>query len=89
MISIPALVLTAGWVVLIAVILVLFGRTPGGAWSIAGSVARGVRDWAANRSERPPSPSPTRAPISPTAADATNPIPSAELDDFGDRPLRG
>jgi hypothetical protein len=46
-----ALLSTAGWVVLVGVILALFGTTEGGAWSIAGSVARGVRDWAGNRAE--------------------------------------
>ena len=54
MLSIPALLMTAGWVVLVGIILVLFGRTAGGAWSIAGGVARGVRSWAADRVEPPP-----------------------------------
>jgi hypothetical protein len=49
MLSIPAVVLTAIWVAIVSAILVLFGRTVGGGWSIAGSVARGVRDWAGNR----------------------------------------
>ena len=54
MLSLPALLLTAGWVVVVAVILVLFGRTAGGAWSIAGGLARGVRSWADPRREHPP-----------------------------------
>jgi hypothetical protein len=44
--SLLAVLSTAGWVVLVGVLLALFGRTEGGAWSIAGTVARGVRDWA-------------------------------------------
>ena len=72
MISIPALVLTAGWIVLVAVILVLFGRTAGGAWSIAGGVVRGVRSWASQRPE-PPS-----VATAPRAA----PSPAAELEDL-------
>jgi hypothetical protein len=31
---------------------VLFGRTEGGAWSIAGAVARGVGDWSSARREQ-------------------------------------
>ena len=64
MLSIPALVLTAGWVVLVGLILVLFGRTVGGAWSIAGGVARGVRDWAGQRREAPVGTSPVVGPRS-------------------------
>ena len=57
-----ALLGTAGWVLLVGVILALFGTTEGGAWSIAGGVARGVRDWAASRGE----PSPATSPVAET-----------------------
>ena len=74
--SLPALLLTAGWIVLVVLILMLFGRTAGGAWSIAGSVARGVREWAGSRPvDRRPAPVPRGAPG-----------PVAELEDFGGRP---
>ena len=69
MLSIPALLLTAAWVVVVSVILALFGRTAGGAWSIAGGVARGVRDWAGHRVDR--------APSTPTVASAPSARPSA------------
>ena len=77
MLSIPALLLTAGWLVLVGVILVLFGRTAGGAWSIAGSVARGITEWAGSRLRN--------------AGDAASPAGStsqsaAETIDLGDRP---
>ncbi len=71
MLSIPALLLTAAWVILVSVILALFGRTAGGAWSIAGGVARGVRSWASQRAE------PRRVETSPRAAQ-----PAAELEDL-------
>jgi hypothetical protein len=63
MLSLPALLLTAGWVVLVALILVLFGRTAGGAWSIAGGLARGVRSWADARREQLPTVSSTAAEV--------------------------
>jgi hypothetical protein len=69
MLSIPALLLTAGWVVLVLVILVLFGRTVGGAWSIAGGVARGVREWRGQPTE-PPRRSPARTSEAPASARA-------------------
>jgi hypothetical protein len=47
--QILALLATAGWVLVVAVILGLFGTTSGGAWSLAGSVARGVTEWAGHR----------------------------------------
>ena len=46
MLSIPALLLTAAWVLIVGLILVLFGRTAGGAWSIAGSA--GENTWPAS-----------------------------------------
>ena len=64
MLSIPALILTAAWAVVVAILLVLFGRTAGGGWSIAEGVARGIRDWAARAADgpaRPSSPSPSSA----------------------------
>jgi hypothetical protein len=73
MLSIPALVLTAAWVVVVSVILALFGRTAGGAWSIAGGVARGVRDWAGHRADRPRPTSPKSSP---------SPAPQAEVEDL-------
>lgn len=66
MLSIPALLMTAGWVVLVGIILVLFGRTAGGAWSIAGGVARGVRSWAAPDRVEPRLA--TRSPASPASS---------------------
>ena len=71
MLSIPALLMTAGWVVLVGIILVLFGRTAGGAWSIAGGVVRGVRSWASQQAVPP------RGATSPSAG----PSPAAELED--------
>jgi hypothetical protein len=91
MLSIPALLLTAAWVVVVAVILALFGRTAGGAWSIAGTVARGVRDWAGSGPTSASGPRATSSPSRPSApptdpasagaADAT-----AETQDLGTRP---
>lgn len=49
MISLPAVLMTIGWIVLVGAILAAFGRTVGRAWSIAGSVARGVTEWAGHR----------------------------------------
>jgi hypothetical protein len=75
MLSIPALLMTAGWVVLVVVILVLFGRTSGGAWSIAGTVARGVRDWAGTRSD-------ASRPASPSSDSPASPSPTAAVQDL-------
>ena len=51
--NVLALLGTVGWIVVVGVILRLFGTTEGGAWSIVGGVARGVRSWAG--SHRPSS----------------------------------
>jgi len=40
---------TLAWLIFTVVFVALFGRTEGGGWSIAGSVARGVRDWSRER----------------------------------------
>jgi hypothetical protein len=81
MLSLPAVVLTAIWVAIVSAILVLFGRTAGGAWSIAGSVARGVRDWATNRAadRRVVSTSPRSVGAAPPAA---RPSDRAELEEL-------
>jgi hypothetical protein len=62
--SILALLGTIGWFVLTVALLVLFGRTEGGGWSIASGVARGIHAWssARRRSSRPPS---SQAPLVP------------------------
>ena len=78
-----ALLATAGWIVLVAVILELFGTTSGGAWSIAGGVARGVTEWAgghvhASATRDAASDGPTAHPLSAS--------PSAETEDLGTRP---
>jgi hypothetical protein len=49
MISIPALLSTGAWAAIVVGIIIAFGRTEGGGWSIAGGVARGVRDWSRER----------------------------------------
>ena len=49
-----AAISTLAWVALVGVIIGLFGREEGGAWSIASGVARGVRDWSAERRRRAP-----------------------------------
>ena len=41
MISIPALLSTGAWAAVTIGLIVAFGRTEGGAWSIVGGVARG------------------------------------------------
>ena len=78
-----ALLATAGWIVVVAVILALFGTTSGGAWSIAGRVARGVTEWAGARAHA----SSTRDAASegPTA-DPFATMPSAETEELGTRP---
>jgi hypothetical protein len=60
-----AAISTLAWVALVGVIIGLFGREEGGAWSIASGVARGVRDWTTER-RRPPR-SPARSSSSPKA----------------------
>ena len=82
-----ALLATAGWIVLVAVILALFGTTSGGAWSIAGSVARGVRDWSGHEDARADTASVT-PPTSTAPRDSEPSSPRAELDDHGERPVR-
>ena len=79
MISLTALLLTAGWVVLVILILALFGGTAGGAWSIAGGLARGLREWAGAHG-----PDTGRAPGPPEDA---SPGPLAETEDLGTRPM--
>ena len=74
MLSIPALLLTAAWVIVVSVILALFGRTAGGAWSIAGGVARGVRDWVGTRVDP--------RPVSTSPMAAASPTPRAEVEDL-------
>lgn len=78
-----AMLATAAWVVLVFTILALFGSTSGGAWSIAGSVARGVRDWSGGHAAADAAPS--AAALS-TAEDSKR-APIAVVDDLGDRPL--
>jgi hypothetical protein len=62
--SIYPLIATIGWFVLTIGLLVVFGRTEGGAWSIASGVARGIRDWSSARRRSPQPPSP-QAPLVP------------------------
>lgn len=79
-----ALLTTAGWVVLVGVILALFGSTEGGAWSIAGSVARGVRDWAGTRGDTSARTASLAAPSSSSPGARSAPLspPSAETEDL-------
>lgn len=88
MISLPAVLMTIGWIVLVGAILAAFGRTVGGAWSIAGSVARGVTEWAGHRRDtgsRGASPAAVNSPGGATSrATATSPAspPAAETEDL-------
>ena len=90
--STATLIMTLAWVALVGVLLGLFGRSEGGAWSIAGDVARGVRSWAGQRRtleaassgspsprSRATSPSTSPAPASPAAA---SPSDRAELEEL-------
>jgi hypothetical protein len=88
--SILAVISTLGWVLIVGVLLGLFGRTEGGAWSIAGSVARGVRDWSTSRiPARPGTSSPGSTAASAASSPKEEPVssPAAELDDLGGRPI--
>jgi hypothetical protein len=98
MISIPALLSTGAWAAITIALIVAFGRTEGGAWSIVGGVARGVRDWSRERlAARPRSSSPFSGQLPPmqipSGAVAPRPAPpppdpSATVEDLGDRPIR-
>jgi len=90
---------TLAWLVFTVSFVVLFGRTEGGGWSIAGSVARGVRDWSRERrAVRSRSSSPFSGSLPPMhiprgAAPRTTarpPVeqPTAVVEDMGDRPIR-
>lgn len=102
MISIPALISTGAWAAITVALIVAFGRTEGGAWSIVGGVARGVRDWSRERlatRTRSSSPfsgqlPPMRIPASdaprraaPPAASRAEP-PTATLEELDNRPIR-
>ena len=89
-----AAISTLAWVALVGVIIGLFGREEGGAWSIAGGVARGVRDWSrGRRAAHTRTSSPFAGQLEPMhiAAGATpRPAapPTATIEDRGDRPIR-
>jgi hypothetical protein len=79
-----ALLATAGWILLVGVILALFGTTSGGAWSIAGSVARGVTEWVGSRVHP--------GAVADASSDGSEPMhrstssTDAETEDLGSRP---
>ena len=74
-----ALLSTIVWILIVAVILGLFGTTSGGAWSIAGSVARGVRDWT-SASQRVPLEASPRSAVS-----RLEPVEAADVVELGER----
>jgi hypothetical protein len=91
---------TLAWLVFTVSVVVLFGRSEGGGWSIAGGVARGVRDWsrerraALTRSSSPFSGTlpPMHIPATPVRRRAAREqaapkTPSATVEDLGDRPI--
>jgi hypothetical protein len=95
MISIPALISTGAWAAITVALIVAFGRTEGGAWSIVGGVARGVRDWSRDRlAARTRSSSPFSGQLPPMRIPAgsaepprrTAPAepPTATVEDYGD-----
>jgi hypothetical protein len=98
MISIPALLSTGAWAAVTIGLIVAFGRTEGGAWSIVGGVARGVRDWSRERlAPRSRSSSPFSGILPPMhipAGTASHPADTptapttAIVEEFGDRPIR-
>lgn len=99
MISIPALLSTGAWAAITIALIVAFGRTEGGAWSIVGGVARGVRDWSRERlavRSRSSSPfsgqlPPMRIPVGrvePRQQAAPAEPPAATVEDYGDRQIR-
>lgn len=97
MISIPALLSTGAWAAMTIGLIVAFGRTEGGAWSIVGGVARGVRDWSRERlvaRARSSSPfsgllPPMRIPAGPAPRHAKPETPpAATVEEFGDRQIR-
>ena len=97
MISIPALLSTGAWAAVTIGLIVAFGRTEGGAWSIVGGVARGVRDWSRERlapRTRSSSPfsgqlPPMRIPSGAAPRPAAPPVvpPSATVEEFDDRQI--
>jgi hypothetical protein len=100
MISIPALLSTGAWAAVTIGIVVAFGRTEGGAWSIVGGVARGVRDWSRERrARRTASSSPFSGSLPPMRIPAVSapastrrsrrPVapPAASVEDIAERPI--
>ena len=90
MISIPALLSTGAWAAVTIGLIVAFGRTEGGAWSIVGGVARGVRDWSRERlTTRTRSSSPFSGPLPPMRIQTTPAaaVPTAHIEDDATRPI--
>ena len=99
MISIPALLSTGAWAVITIALIVAFGRSEGGAWSIVGGVARGVRDWSRDRlaarsrssspfsGQLPPMQIPSTPRPAPVAPPQAGPAETAVVEDLGDRRL--
>jgi len=97
MISIPALLSTGAWAAVTIGLIIAFGRTEGGAWSIVGGVARGVRDWSRERRTAPRRSSspflgelpPMQIPAggAPLPAVRSPERPTATLEEREDRPL--
>ena len=96
MISIPALLSTGAWAAVTIGLIVAFGRTEGGAWSIVGGVARGVRDWSRERlAARTRSSSPFSGQLPPMRIPAVavprhaapTPQPTATIEEYGDRQI--
>jgi hypothetical protein len=78
-----ALLGTVAWILVVVVLLGLFGTTDGGAWSIAGGVARGVRDWAGGDGRAA-----SAAPGAAADTGVASPETAAVTEELDDHPIR-